>query len=332
VLSTIVLSVATNSLRIALTGVLYEVWGARVAEGFFHGFSGWFIFMVSLVAVLLVMWILRKLPPQESTGAREKGRAATLEGATLGGAAQEAPASSACEGAVAGARRKGFQSRRESPQFFAAVALLGLTAALSQGIEFRERIPIKRPLGEFPLEIGNWVGSPQKMEQKYVDTLDLSDYAIVEYRNPSGRQVNFYVAYYETQRKGESIHSPDTCLPGSGWDFKEAGAVDLEIPGYETGSVRVKRSLMEKLGQKELAYYWFSQRGRVLTSAYELKFFVFWDALTKQRTDGALVRLITRVYDTEKLDEAEARLEDFARQVVPLLEGFIPGRERDFSR
>jgi EpsI family protein len=70
----------------------------------------------------------------------------------------------------------------------------------------------------------------------------------------------------------------------------------------------------------------------VLTSAYELKFFVFWDALTKHRTDGALVRIITRVYEREKLEEADARLEDFARLVVPVLEGFVPGREVDPSR
>jgi len=58
VISTVPLSIFTNSLRIALTGLLYEQWGAEVAEGVFHGFSGWFIFMVSLGALLLEMWVL----------------------------------------------------------------------------------------------------------------------------------------------------------------------------------------------------------------------------------------------------------------------------------
>jgi hypothetical protein len=40
-----------------------------------------------------------------------------------------------------------------------------------------------------------------------------------------------------------------------------------------------------------------------------LKIFAFWDSMTKQRTDGALVRLITPVYESENLEEAEARLQ-----------------------
>ena len=70
--------------------------------------------------------------------------------------------------------------------------------------------------------------------------------------------------------------------------------------------MKVNRAVMEKMGYRQLVYYWFLQRGRVLTNAYELKWFVFWDALTKHRTDGALVRVITPVYEDEGLGEAEA--------------------------
>lgn len=65
------------------------------------------------------------------------------------------------------------------------------------------------------------------MEQKFVDELDLSDYVVIDYKDSVGRGVNFYVAYYESQRKGESIHSPVTCLPGSGWVFRQAGKVTV---------------------------------------------------------------------------------------------------------
>jgi hypothetical protein len=50
---------------------------------------------------------------------------------------------------------------------------------------------------------------------------------------------------------------------------------------------------------------------------------LFWDALTKQRTDGALIRLITPVYERESLEDAEARLQGFTREIVPVLDGFI---------
>ena len=74
-------------------------------------------------------------------------------------------------------------------------------------------------------------------------------------------------------------------------------------------------------------YYWFPQRGRILTNAYQLKIFTFWDALTRQRTDGALVRLITPVYSDENLEDAEKWLQDFVRDVVPVLEEYIPGKD-----
>jgi len=75
-----------------------------------------------------------------------------------------------------------------------------------------------------------------------------------------------------------------------------------------------------------LTYYWFAQRGRVLTNLYQLKIYAFWDALTKQRTDGALVRLITPMYPNEKLEDVEARLQGFTRQIVPVVEEYVPGK------
>lgn len=315
VISTVPLAVVTNSLRIALTGILYEGWGAKVAEGFFHGFSGWFIFMFSLAVLLLEMWILKKLPPAEV-----KSRA----GGDQGAPGQERPF-------VSGApvQRPGLPAVLKPPQFIAALILLGITLVLSQGVEFREKIPITRPLDQFPLKIGEWTGASRAMEQKFIDTLDLSNYVIIDYKNKPGRQVNFYAAYYESQRKGESIHSPATCLPGGGWLFKQAGAVTISAPGHGKGSMKVNRAYMQKGEHRQLSYYWFDQRGRVLTSAYQLKIFVFLDALTKQRTDGALVRLITPVYEDEKLKDAEERLQSFTRQLAPVLAEFIPGSEVD---
>lgn len=48
------------------------------------------------------------------------------------------------------------------------------------------------------------------------------------------------------------------------------------------------------------------------------------------RTDGALVRVITPVYEFEKLEDAEeteGRLEGFTRQIVSALADFIPGKD-----
>ena len=87
----------------------------------------------------------------------------------------------------------------------------------------------------------------------------------------------------------------------------------------------VNRAFMEKGNFKQLSYYWFPQRGRILTNVFQLKFFAFWDALRQQRTDGALVRIITPVYGDEVITEAEARLQHFMRDIVPVLSEFLPG-------
>ena len=124
--------------------------------------------------------------------------------------------------------------------------------------------------------------------------------------------------------KGESIHLPETCLPGAGWEFKKAGTVKLPIQTRRSEPMTVNKAFMELGAAKQLSCFWFPQRDRVLTNAWELKVYNFWDALTRQRTDGALVRLITPVYPNEDVAQAEARLTAFTQAIVPVLNEFLP--------
>ncbi|MDY6953453.1 MAG: EpsI family protein [Thermodesulfobacteriota bacterium] len=362
VISTVPLSIITNSIRIALTGILYEMAGPKVAEGFFHGFSGWFIFMFSLVVLLGEMKVLgfqfkaKKSDESRVTGDKRdsdelrstvNGERSTPQGARQEKAegsklrAQGSDEQKAQEAQGEGHKAQGSEhspltdnGKRSTPQglktllhppqFIVAVILLGLTFGLSQGVEFREKIPISQSFDHFPMKVGVWSGTSQTMEQRFIDRLDLSDYVLIDYKDDRGRSVNFYVAYYESQRKGESIHSPATCLPGGGWLFKEAGRTSVPVPAVKDGAMPVNRALMQKGDVRQLSYYWFPQRGRVLTNAYQLKIYAFWDALTRQRTDGALVRLITPVYEFEDLQDAEDRLQAFVRDIVPVLGEYIP--------
>ena len=208
------------------------------------------------------------------------------------------------------------------PKFVVVVVLLLGTLIASRTIDFREKVPIKKPLKEFPAQVGEWSGKREAMEQIFLDSLTLSDYTIMNYGDGRGRSINFYTAYYESQRKGESIHSPETCLPGGGWVFREAGGTDVSLG--DGHAMRVNRAFMEKSGARQLTYYWFSMRGRVLTNLYQAKVYTFWDALTRRRTDGALVRLITPVYENEGVGDAEARLQGFTRAIVPVMREYIP--------
>jgi EpsI family protein len=205
-----------------------------------------------------------------------------------------------------------------------AVSVLLATVAIARTVDFREKVPLMRPFADFPLRIGEWNGSRSAMEQMYLDSLHLSDYLLVDYRNPAGKSVNLYVAYYASQRKWESVHSPATCLPGNGWVFEESGPAQISFSGASSPSMTVRRAFMQKSGERMLVYYWFPQRGRVLTGIEQMKLYTFWDALTRQRTDGALVRLITPLDSGEEPAAAEERLRGFCRAAVPVLDEFLP--------
>jgi exosortase D (VPLPA-CTERM-specific) len=300
VVSSVPIAIFVNSFRIAATGVLYSAWGAQVAEGFFHGFSGWLIFMFTIPVLLAEMWVLGKLPPRGPKDDEEGPQQGSIQ---TGNAADVKPG-------------------LMQPVFLVAIAILALTFVVSKGVDFREKIPIKVSFKEFPTQIGEWSGSRQQMEQEFIDALHFSDYAMIDYRNAEDKVISFYTAYYESQRKGEATHSPETCLPGSGWVFKEAGTAKVAL--HSGRSFPVKRAFIEKGGARQLTYYWFAQRGRVLTNLYQVKFYSFWDALTRHRTDGALVRLITPVYQNEEPKDAEKRLEGFVAVMQPILKRYIP--------
>ncbi|SLM28711.1 conserved membrane hypothetical protein [Desulfamplus magnetovallimortis] len=301
VLSTIPITIFTNSLRIALTGILSQKFGTKAVEGFFHDFEGWLIFMVAFALLALEMLILAKLFPEAASDSDIRHNPDPLSD-------YDKPLKST--------------NFLKQPQFIVSVILLSLTLILSKGVEFREAIPMSRSFDSFPMEIGKWQGTPQTMETIIIDALDLTDYIMVDYHDGEGHLINFYVAYYESQRKGESIHSPATCLRGSGWSFAQSGSSEISLDGGAT--LPVNRAVISKGPYRQVSYYWFPMRGRILTNAFQMKWFNFWDALTRQRTDGALVRVIAPVGEHESAEDAEMRLQTFVQEMLPVLRTFLP--------
>jgi exosortase D (VPLPA-CTERM-specific) len=311
-LSAVPLAIFTNSLRIAVTALLYKHMGADAAQGFFHGFSGLVIFLICIPLMLIWMKILAKLPPVESPPSSETSDS------------DERPADNDPE-------TKGISvspiAAIRLPICVVAVFLLGATLALSQVVEFREKIPVTKSLNQFPLVVAEWSAKErQSLENRFLRKLHLSDYIMTDYQNQKDENVNFYMAYYESQSMGRSTHTPESCLPGSGWSFEDAGSVSLSTILDNPDKGKISRAVVQYGSSKQLVYYWFAMRGRVLQKYYQVKIYNFWDAVTKQRTDGALVRLVTPVYANEKLADADARLQNFLRDIVPVVEEYIPGK------
>jgi exosortase D (VPLPA-CTERM-specific) len=289
-----------NSFRIGAIGVMVEYWGIEMAEGFLHDFEGWVIFMACMAVLLLEMWILLHI-------GRERKPLRAAFGIDM---PEQAPE---------GVQRIG---RKLPYLYLPSVILVLLLLGLSQTLPEREEIiPDREPFAGFPIQVEGWKGRVDTMEPIYLDALKLDDYLLSDYSN--GQQaINLYMAYYASQRRGESAHSPRTCIPGGGWKINSITAVKLDDP--RLSDLTVNRILIRKGELKQLGYYWFQGRGRVITNEYLVKWFIFWDSLTRRRSDGALIRLLTTIGPNENVAEAESQLIEFLADIRPLLDGYIP--------
>ena len=302
-LSSMPITVFMNSFRIGVIGILVDNWGPSMAEGFLHEFEGWAVFMVCTGILIAEMWLLARIG---------KERRPLREAFGL-----EFPAPSPKDAQV--------QYRSVPKPFMVSILMLAVMAALSAALPARVEVPPQRTaFSSFPIQIGEWRARRGQLDQIYIDALKFTDYIINDYTDPKNHTVNFYVAYYASQRKGESAHSPRTCIPGDGWvitSLTQRTIAGATVAGHP---LRVNRTVIQKGDDSELVYYWFQQRGRVITNEYMVKWWLFWDALTKNRTDGALVRLTTSVSTGQSMEDADRELADFARVVTPKLQAYIP--------
>jgi len=187
------------------------------------------------------------------------------------------------------------------------------------------QVPARASFASFPLSIGPWTGTRAGMAQVYLDALKLDDYILADYASKDAGPVNFYVAWYDRQNTGESTHSPRGCLPGGGWRIQDLRQVQLSRAQVGGQALRVNRALIQYDTQRELVYYWFQQRGRVVTNEYLVKWYLLVDSLRLHRTDGALVRVIVPMSATMSEADADRVLSGFVADVGPRLDAYVPG-------
>ena len=292
-----------NSFRIGVIGVLVEYWGQSMAEGFLHDFEGWIVFMACTGVLVAEVWLLTRIG-----GDRRPLR--DVFGIDF---PEKTPANAH------------IKPRPFPLPLSAAMAVIVIGAITAYALPQRvELIPPRQDFAAFPTTIGPWQGKDERLEQIYLDALKLDDYILTDFKNQDAPSVNFYVAYYASQRKGQSAHSPRTCIPGGGWEIVSLDRYAVKDVSMNGHALMVNRTVIQMGDYRQLVYYWFQQRGRDLTNEYLVKWFLFWDALTKNRTDGALIRLTTLVPTNETLADGDRRLTEFTKIVSPKLKDYIP--------
>ncbi len=302
-LSTIPITVLMNSFRIGVIGVLVDRFGQGHAEGFLHDFEGWVIFMACFGVLFAEMWLLMRV-----TGDRRDLREVF---------GLEPPASTPVGVSW---------SPRPAPLTL-ILSTGALLISMLLGLSLPNRVEIEPPrklFAEFPTSFDGWEGRTDVLEDIYIKALKFTDYALINYRDRDNNLVNFYSAYYSSQRKGESVHSPRSCLPGGGWEIQSLTQRPLEGVLVNGKPLVVNRVLISYGDQKQLVYYWFQQRGRIMTNEFVVKWNMLVDAILSNRSDGALVRLVLPLQpggDADKLDKA---LTEFASKIAPVLPAYIP--------
>ena len=302
-LSSVPITVLMNSFRIGVIGVLVEYYGIEQAEGFLHDFEGWVIFMACMGILFIMMAALARV-------GKNKKRLADVFAIELPESRSE------------NCTRK---NNTLSVAHYMIIGTLLLYSVSTLYIQERDNVlPARNEFFEFPDKLGDWEGGKQKLQAQILESLKSDDYIISDYRNINGDMVNFYVAYYANQEAGSAAHSPRACIPGGGWKINDLQTIDVPEISMAGQPLLANRLLIKKGDYGQLVYYWFQQRDRIITNEYLVKWYLFWDALTKNRTDGALVRISTPVGTGEDVKNADERLRSFAAQVQPLMDKYIP--------
>ena len=204
--------------------------------------------------------------------------------------------------------------------------LFGITWYTLQGVAGTSRIPIKKSLHLFPKTIGNYsLSSTQQSPAEVLEMLGVDDYIQYTYVGDDGFRVNFYVGYYGAVGVTGSYHSPKNCLPGGGWGIKSGREISVAgIAGQR--QVNISEMLIQNGTEQQLVMYWYQNRGRIIASEYMEKVYLVLDAIQSGRRDGAFIRLMANVKNRNTV-ETEAQLLKFVEQIIPVLQGYLPGEK-----
>jgi len=208
-------------------------------------------------------------------------------------------------------------------RIFPIVVLLAGVGLFLRSRSQPELLPRHEALASFPSRVGDWQGRDVALSPNVREILGEGDFLLRVYgRRPDEPYIDLFLAFFPSQRMGSTIHSPQNCLPGSGWTPAESSRMELPRPGG--GNIKVNRYVITRGLDHMLVLYWYQAHGRVVASEYWAKFYLVADAIRMNRSDGALVRVMTPIAQDESLASAEQRGVSFVQDALPLLGRYIP--------
>ena len=290
--SAVPIAILTNAARVTATAVLTFYYGKQATESVWHEFSGWLVYVAALILLLSLNFGLKKIQSPKSK--------------------VQSPKFIIYQSPV---------TNQNSVWLLVIILFVG-GVFINWFAQRGEAEVMRENLTNIPAQIGDWrqKGSEIRFDKQTESVLRASDYVMREYDLPDGRIANLYVGYYDSQRTGATYHSPRNCLPGAGWEMKKPDTIEITTPAGKT--FKANWYVVENGVYKEILIYWYQGRGRAVASEYEDKIYTVWDSITRRRSDGAMVRVMTSVGNSEP--EATKAAADLAAQTADQLSEFVP--------
>jgi EpsI family protein len=209
-------------------------------------------------------------------------------------------------------------------RFVVAALLIASAAVFMQAHNRKEIFPSRQDLQSFPVSLGPWTGSDTPIDKDALEVLGKGEFLLRVYQNQNEQQpiIDLFIAYYRSQRTGETPHSPQHCLPGSGWAPIENTRVMLSMPGHQP--FPANRYVISRQGSRQIVLYWFWAHNRGVASEYWNKYYLVADSIRMNRSDGSLIRITSPIKPGETVDAAQQRVSPFVNSVLPLLDDYIP--------
>ena len=320
------LSIFINAARIWMSALFVVNGHPELAHNLFHDFSGWLMFMIAGAFLVTAALVLKRLSKDQGSRIKEKKeegkkvrRAEGKKGLNIKPNVPNDPNDLN--------HPNDLTNPTIWPKPILITAILCLLFAVSgwalKEIPSSNHIPKRMSFEHFPMKIGDWSGKREYISQEILDALWADDYVTARYFKPrSGNMIYLLIPYYNYQATNHAAHAPQACILGGG--FSMVKSKEHLIPISDDRKIKIMTMLLEKGDTRMLGSYFFLQMGRVITSPWMNKFYLIWNGITSQRTDGALVRAEMIMAPGQTMDAAYAELEGFIEKLWPILPKYIP--------
>jgi len=290
------LSIFINSLRIWASALLIINGHLELSRNLFHDFSGWLMFMIAGIFLVISALLLGKIGPKQPRAESVEHREELATGGRV---------------------------RPVVLTIILCFLFAGSSWALKQ-IPSAKNLPARKTFDYFPMQVGKWTGKRDFLSKEILNSLGSDDYLSATFtKEGSSNLIYLFVPFYAYQVTNHTAHAPQSCLLGSGFALITSNERPVQVGPDQ--KIKIMTMTLEKGSTKLLGSYFFFQRGRMITSPWMNKFFLMWDAFTKRRTDGALVRVEMTIAPGQSVDDAYGVFEEFIAKLWPILPEYVPG-------